>query len=57
MDENGFPLTHKQCEEKFDLEINYLSYYSVCQVIKCKYNEYYKICQTETTSYLRAYLL
>ena len=44
IDSNGNMLTQEECEKKFSLKLNYLSYYSICRVIKRKYSTYIEKC-------------
>ena len=45
IDDKGKLLTREQCEQKFCLKLNYLSYYSVTQAIKCRYQMHIEKCE------------
>ena len=45
IDDKGKLLTREQCEQKFCLKLNYLSYCSVTQAIKCRYQMHIEKCE------------
>ena len=50
IDDRGHLLTHDECEQKFCFKVNYLSYFSLTQSIKCRYRVNVENCEKNIES-------
>ena len=44
LDEQGDILAREECEKRYSIKIQFLHYYALCQIIKCKYKSQLKSC-------------
>ena len=44
LDDNGKLLEREDCEKRFSIKIQFLHYYALCQIIKCKYKAQLNTC-------------
>ena len=49
LDDQGNILVREECEKKFSIKIQFLHYYALCQIIKCKYKSQLESCNLKVT--------